>query len=191
MGSVTWRIWKSALVLVLTGYFPDSLLYLPGKPAAYILSPLLTWRQDSWEERKVPWEVVALKQEQIPMLLKLSLSWKEQSPFSNSEQLSRELPICLCLKNKSPCVLCGARHRSTEEAWITDWYRGGGTKKIPNKTWGVCLHLAQSGRARWRATGQCVPKNSLCWIKISWLLPGLPTPAGLQGWWHPFIESIV
>lgn len=56
-----------------------------------------------------------------PVLLKLPLSWKEQSLSSNLEQLSRELPICLCLTNKSLCVLCGARHRSMEEGWITDW----------------------------------------------------------------------
>lgn len=82
---------------------------------------------------ETPW---LLKQEQILVLLKLSLSWKEQSPPSNLEQLSRELPICLCLKNKSPCVLSGARHRSREEGRITHWHRRGDTKMIVNKTWG-------------------------------------------------------
>ena len=91
------------------------------------------------ENRTASWETGALKQGRILALPKFSLSWKEQSPSSNLEQLSRELPICLCLKNKSPCVLCGARHSGMEEAWITDGQRGGVTRRTADKAWWVSI----------------------------------------------------
>lgn len=126
---------------------------------------------------ETPW---LLKQEQILVLLKLSLSWKEQSPPSNLEQLSRELPICLCLKNKSPCVLSGARHRSREEGWITHWHRGGDTKMTVNKTWGG----GSTRPSLWtEGHGWQIPrwtKHSLSWLCVFRHPVGLPAPGG----WH-------
>lgn len=48
-----------------------------------------------------------------PRASKTLSSLKRTVSFPNVEQPPRELPICLCLKNKSPCVPCGA----SPDAW--------------------------------------------------------------------------
>lgn len=128
----------------------------------------------------VSWVMAALKQEQIPVLPKLSLSWKEQSSSSNLEQLSRELPICLCLKNKSPCVLCGARHRNMEEGRITDWYRGVSIRRYQAKSGGFHLAPFQNGKPQasgpqdeWKQPLLATYLPASCRVASSWMVTPL------------------
>lgn len=122
-GSVMWGIWKFAPALVLTGCFPKILLSPRETSCLHIRSPLLT----SWHLRgrdgvlndggsKVTADPCASK---TFFLEKNSLLPPTWSSFLES------CPS-VCLENKSPCALCGARQKSMEEGWITDWYRGGG-----------------------------------------------------------------
>lgn len=184
MGSFTRRLRKFAPALVRTGYFPESLSSPRETSCLHILSPLLAPWWDSWKAGMVPWETETLQQDRICMLLKRSLSGKEQSPSSNLKQISRELPICLCLKSKSPCVLCEPGTEAWEEGRTEDWCRGGRYTEDVLQNLVLSPGPASDPRSQWKV-GCSPPEVGSCpWWGSLFVINGCPLPLTLNSSTH-------
>lgn len=155
MGSVTWRVWNFALVFVLIGCFPDSLLSPRETSCLHILSPLLTQRWEIWDKWTVPWEMMALKQEQIQcfwnflFLEKNSLLPPTWSSFLESCPSVYVLQTSLCVCYVEPGT----------EAWRKGGLQIDKEEGVQRRCWEKPGEFPPGPISGWRATGQQVPNK--------------------------------